>query len=73
MTPPPKPRRHHPSSPFQPDPITEPVVFEVGARVSHDTYGLGRIASCQGDRSVEVDFGTDRKFIPLPCAKLVTL
>lgn len=49
-------RRHLASSPFQPDP--EPVVeeFAVADRVSHDTYGLGRVTAVHAS-GVTVDFG----------------
>ncbi len=43
-------RRYHASSPF-PRPAEVPEeVYEVDARVSHDTWGLGRIVSLQGTR-----------------------
>ncbi|WP_235833633.1 hypothetical protein [Aeromicrobium chenweiae] len=48
-------------------------VYEVGARVSHDTYGMGRIVSIQGTTSAQVDFGDGPKHIPLPCSKMTAL
>lgn len=48
-------------------------VYEVGARVSHDTYGMGRIVSLQGTTSAQVDFGEGAKHIPLPCPKMTAL
>ncbi|MBC7630814.1 hypothetical protein [Aeromicrobium sp.] len=69
----PRRRRYHPSSPFQAKPEVPAEVYEVGARVSHDTFGLGRIVSIQGTQSVQVDFGADVKHIPLPCAKMTNL
>ena len=69
----PRRRRYHPSSPFQAKPEVPEEVYEVGARVSHDTYGLGRIVSLQGTSSVQVDFGDGAKHIPLPCAKMTNL
>src|SRR4029453_10431759 len=47
----PRRRRYHPSSPFQAKPEVPDEVYEVGARVSHDTFGLGRIVSLQGTHS----------------------
>lgn len=66
-------RRYYESSPFKP-PAEEPdVIFEPGARVSHDSYGLGRVVSAQGTRSVQVDFSGETRHIPLPCKKLLNL
>ena len=73
MTASPRRRRYHPSSPFQASPEIPAEVYEVGARVCHDTFGLGRIVSLQGSQSVQVDFGADVKHIPLPCAKMTNL
>jgi hypothetical protein len=73
MTASPRPRRYHPSSPFQAKPEVPAEVYEVGARVSHDTFGLGRVVSVQGTSSVQVDFGEGPKHIPLPCAKMTNL
>jgi hypothetical protein len=69
----PRRRRYHASSPFQAGPEVIDEVYEVGARVSHDTYGLGRIVSLQGTQSAQVDFGEGAKHIPLPCAKMTNL
>lgn len=69
----PRRRRYHPSSPFQAKPEVPEEVYEVGARVSHDTFGLGRIVSLQGTSSVQVDFGDGAKHVPLPCAKMTNL
>ncbi len=69
----PRRRRYHPSSPFQAKPEVAAEVYEVGARVSHDTFGLGRIVSLQGTQSAQVDFGAEVKHIPLPCAKMTNL
>ncbi len=69
----PRRRRYHASSPFQAAPEVEDEVYEAGARVCHDTYGLGRIVSIQGTTSVQVDFGDGAKHIPLPCAKMTNL
>ncbi|UUP12986.1 hypothetical protein [Aeromicrobium wangtongii] len=48
-------------------------MYEVGARVSHDTYGMGTIVSLQGTTSAQVDFGDGPKHIPLPCSKMSAL
>ena len=69
----PRRRRYHPSSPFQAKPEVPDEVYEAGARVSHDTFGLGRIVSVQGTTSVQVDFGNGATHIPLPCAKMTNL
>jgi hypothetical protein len=69
----PRKRRYHASSPFQAGPEIVHEVYEVGARVSHDTYGMGRIVSLQGTQSAQVDFGEGPKHIPLPCAKMSAL
>jgi len=69
----PRRRRYHPSSPFQAKPEVPAEVYEVGARVSHDIHGVGRIVSLQGTSSVQVDFGDGAKHIPLPCAKMTNL
>lgn len=69
----PRPRRYHASSPFQAGPEVDVEVYEVGARVSHDTFGLGRVISVQGTSSAQVDFGEGAKHIPLPCTKMTNL
>jgi len=65
-------RRHLASSPFQPRP--EPVIeqFALEDRVSHDTYGVGRVIG-QEDGAVTVDFGTQRVRIASPFHKLEKL
>jgi hypothetical protein len=62
-------RRHLASSPFKPEP--EPVIetFEVGDRVSHDSYGVGRVTSIE-DAAVTVDFGSRAVRIASPFRKL---
>jgi len=66
-------RRTHATSPFQAAPETIDEVYEVGVRVSHDTFGLGRIVSLQGTRSAQVDFGDGPQHIAMPCAKMTSL
>jgi hypothetical protein len=65
-------RRYHASSPFQPQP--EPVVeqFALEDRVSHDTYGVGRVIG-QEDDAVTVDFGSQTVRIPSPFRKMERL
>lgn len=48
----------------------EVATFEEGERVSHDTYGLGRVVSIEGDQAVVVDFGSSRVRLTRPFAKL---
>jgi hypothetical protein len=69
------PARHYlPASPFN-APCAEdpPESYEPRDLVSHDKYGLGRVLDVEGDAAVVVDFGTHRRRITLPCAKLVKL
>lgn len=68
-----RPRRHLASSPFAPKPQVIDEVYEAGARVSHDSFGLGRVISVQGSTSVQVDFGSGAKHIPLPCRSMTAL
>lgn len=73
MTTSPRPRRHA-SSPFPAAPEVTIEVYEVGARVCHDTHGLGTIVSLQGTTSAQVDFGSGSAMhIPLPCTKMTNL
>lgn len=66
------PRRHLASSPFAPR--VEPVVpdFAVDDRVSHQTYGLGRVTG-KDNESVTVDFGNRTMRIVTPFPKLERL
>ena len=65
-------RRHLASSPFPPEP--EPVIerFAVEDRVSHDSYGLGRVTAIDAS-GVTVDFRTHTARIVSPFAKLSKL
>jgi hypothetical protein len=67
-------RRYLPGSPFN-TPVTEEPAesYEPRDLVSHDKYGLGSVLDVQGQDAVVVDFGTHRRRITLPCAKLVRL
>ncbi|MBC7595286.1 MAG: hypothetical protein H7288_15325 [Kineosporiaceae bacterium] len=73
MATPARSRRHLSSSPFKP-PVEEPVViYEIGERVTHDTYGLGRIIGLENGIAVSIDFGSFTKRINLPSKKLFPL
>lgn len=73
MATPARSRRHLSSSPFKP-PVEEPVVvYEIGERVTHDTYGLGRVVGLEGNIAVSIDFGVHTKRINLPSKKLFGL
>jgi hypothetical protein len=66
-------RRFLPGSPFnnlQPVPKIE--TFAVQDRVSHDTYGLGRVVTAENE-AVTVDFGPQRVRIGSPFHKLTKL
>ncbi len=71
-TPSASPRPHHPSSPFQRHP--EPVIerFVVGDRVSHDSYGLGRVVGVDGGGAT-VDFSSRTVRIATPFRKMTKL
>lgn len=49
------------------------MIYTVGERVSHDSYGLGRVVKLEGNTAVNVDFGTHTERIPLPSRKLFPL
>ena len=65
-------RRHLASSPFQPQ--SEPVIeqYALEDRVSHDTYGVGRIIG-RDNVAVTVDFGTRTVRITSPFHKMERL
>ncbi len=66
-------RRHLPSSPFNKNNQAAPPIeiYEVGDRVSHDQFGLGRVIAVEGDNAaVLVDFSGRRGRIASPYAKL---
>jgi hypothetical protein len=66
------PRPHHPSSPFRrtPDPVIEQYV--VGDRVSHDSYGFGRVVSVDTGGAT-VDFSDRTVRIATPFRKMTKL
>jgi hypothetical protein len=66
------PRPRHASSPFQPQ--VEPTIelFELGDRVSHDSYGLGRVVGVDAGGAT-VDFGGSTVRITTPFRKMTKL
>ncbi|MEE1781917.1 hypothetical protein PUR71_03075 [Streptomyces sp. SP17BM10] len=58
--------RHLPTSPFKARVEAPRKHFAVGDRVTHDTYGLGRTISVEGDIAVLVDFGSRQERITQP-------
>lgn len=55
-----------PSSPFK-APVAPPLKrFELGNRVTHDRYGLGRVIGVEDTSAVLVDFGTRQVRITSP-------
>jgi hypothetical protein len=68
-------RRYLPTSPFKPPPPDPPAEeFAVQDRVTHDKYGLGRVAAVENDNAaLVIDFGTQLVRITTPCAKLTKL
>jgi hypothetical protein len=65
-------RRHLASSPFRPAP--EPLIeqFAVDDRVSHDTYGVGRVKGVE-ETAVTVDFRSRTVRIVSPFHKMEKL
>ncbi|MER6998422.1 hypothetical protein [Streptomyces sp. NPDC000410] len=68
-------RRHLPTSPFnRPTPDSLPIEqFDVGDRVSHDQFGLGRVIAVEGDNAVLIDFAGQQGRILSPYTKLSKL
>ena len=66
-------RRPLPHSPFK-VPVPRPLKqFEVGDRVTHDSYGMGSVTSVEEGIAVRVDFGTRSERILAPFGKLTKL
>lgn len=67
-------KRYLPTSPFN-APVTPPPLkrFAVGNRVTHDVYGLGRVAGVEDGIAVLVDFGAVQERVTSPYAKLTVL
>ena len=66
-------RRYLADSPFQREATTPLEVFEVDDRVTHDRYGLGRVAEIEHPGSVIVDFGSERLRVKAPFKKMTKL
>ena len=66
-------KRYLPTSPFNAPVTPPPKEFAVGNRVTHDVYGLGRVAGVEDGIAVLVDFGAMQTRIPSPYAKLTVL
>jgi hypothetical protein len=68
-------RRPLPGSPFNVKPVVVPVVkhFALDDRVTHDTYGLGKVIRVEDEIAVLVDFGTQTQRITAPYDKLFKL
>ncbi|MEO7422271.1 MAG: hypothetical protein ABIU87_07745 [Ornithinibacter sp.] len=66
------PRPRHASSPFEPHP--EPIVeeFELGDRVCHDSYGLGRVVGVDAG-GLTVDFSSTTVRVATPFRKMTKL
>lgn len=66
------PRHRLASSPFQPHP--EPIIeqYVLNDRVSHDSYGLGRVVGVDAGGAT-VDFGSARVRIATPFHKMTKL
>lgn len=66
-------RRFLPGSPFNNIEPTQAIeTFAVQDRVTHDTYGLGRVVGAE-DEAVTVDFGSHQLRIVSPFHKLTKL
>ncbi|QBX56086.1 hypothetical protein EXE58_11835 [Nocardioides seonyuensis] len=61
--------RHLPNSPFKPRVEPEVEVFEIGDRVSHDLYGVGKVIAVDS-HAVTVDFGSQTVRVKPPYAKM---
>ena len=66
------PRPQHPNSPFQrpPEPVIEQ--YLLADRVSHDSYGFGRVVSVDAGGAT-VDFGDRTVRIATPFRKMAKL
>lgn len=65
-------RRHLATSPFKPKIEPEIEIFALDDRVSHQSYGLGRVVG-QESAAVTVDFGNCTRRIVSPFHKLERL
>lgn len=62
-------RRHLAASPFKPQPELPIETYAVDDRVSHDTYGLGRVIGVD-PYAVTVDFGAQHVRVASPFRKM---
>lgn len=65
-------QRHLATSPFKPQPEPPIEQFSIDDRVSHDTYGLGRVTGTDSS-AVTVDFGAKEIRITSPFHKMERL
>jgi hypothetical protein len=73
MTKPAVPRRHLPTSPFRVPAVPPLKQFDVGNRVTHDHYGLGRVIGIEDGIAMLVDFGSRQVRIASPYDKVTKL
>jgi hypothetical protein len=66
-------RRPLPGSPFKPAAVPVPKQFTLQDRVTHDTYGLGKVIGVEDKVAVLIDFGTHSQRITTPYNKLFKL
>lgn len=66
------PRSRHASSPFQPQPAPVIETYAVDDRVSHDSYGLGRVVGLDAGGAT-VDFMGKTVWITSPFRKMTKL
>jgi hypothetical protein len=64
--------RHLASSPFAPKVEVPIVEYALDDRVSHDTYGLGRVTIVE-PHAVTVDFGSQKVRVTSPYARMELL
>ncbi|RKE20060.1 hypothetical protein [Streptomyces sp. TLI_171] len=66
-------RRHLPTSPFKAKPEAPRKHFALGDRVTHDSYGLGRVIGVEAGIAVLVDFGSRQQRITEPYSGMFNL
>ncbi|WP_345207285.1 hypothetical protein [Fodinibacter luteus] len=66
------PRARHASSPFQPHPEPRIEQFALDDRVTHDTYGMGRVVGVDGGGAT-VDFSDRTVRISTPFRRMTKL
>ena len=65
-------RRPLAGSPFSPPPVRAIEQYACDDRVTHDTYGVGRVVAKE-EAAVTVDFGSHRVRVASPFTKLTKL